>query len=116
MVRGVTRSARLNTRLRIIGRPEELRTRLFRAALEVETAAPLANPDSLFGPGTGVEGWRLERTATYVLSVADPRTAAAKATRALVGAGADLVSIAEARHSPEDVYLQLVDEDPEAAR
>jgi hypothetical protein len=31
-----------------------------------------------------------------------------------VAAGADVVSIAEARHSLEDVYLQLVDEDPEA--
>ena len=110
------RVAILNTQLRIIGRPEELRTRLFRAALEVETATPLADPDTVFGHDTGVEGWRLEGTATYVLSVADPRAAAATVTRALVAAGADLVSIAEARHSLEDVYLQMVAEDPEAAR
>ncbi len=29
-------------------------------------------------------------------------------TRALVAAGADVLSIAEARHTLEDVYLQLV--------
>ena len=51
-----------------------------------------------------------------MLSVADPRAAAPRVTRALVAAGADVVSIAEARHSLEDVYLQLVDEDPEAQR
>ena len=34
------RVAILNTRLRIIGRPDELRTRLFSGALEVETAVP----------------------------------------------------------------------------
>ena len=37
-------------------------------------------------------------------------------TRALVAAGADVLSIGEARHSLEDVYLELVDDDggPEA--
>ena len=34
--------------------------------------------------------------------------------RALVGAGADILSIAESRHSLEDVYLELIDEDVEA--
>ena len=34
--------------------------------------------------------------------------------RALVGAGADVVSIAESQHSLEDVYLQLVSDDVEA--
>jgi ABC-2 type transport system ATP-binding protein len=33
-----------------------------------------------------------------------------------VGAGADTLSIAELRHSPEDVYLELIDEDVEARR
>jgi ABC-2 type transport system ATP-binding protein len=37
-------------------------------------------------------------------------------TRALVAAGADVVSIAVAHHSLEDVYLQLVEADPEAGR
>ena len=37
-------------------------------------------------------------------------------TRALVGAGADVRSIGESRHSLEDVYLELIDEDEEAIR
>jgi ABC-2 type transport system ATP-binding protein len=34
----------------------------------------------------------------------------------LVNAGADILSIAESRHSLEDVYLELIDEDVEAKR
>ena len=36
-------------------------------------------------------------------------------TRALVRAGADVLSISETRHSLEDVYLELIDEETEAA-
>ncbi len=108
------RVAILNTRLLIIGRPDELRTRLFSGALEVETAVPLSAPETVFTGDSGVASWRAQGAASYVLSVADPRVAAPKVTRALVAAGADVVSIAEARHSLEDVYLHLVDDDPEA--
>jgi len=48
--------------------------------------------------------------------VADPDIAAPAVARALVGAGADILSIAESRHSLEDVYLELIDEDVEARR
>ena len=34
--------------------------------------------------------------------------------RALVAAGADVLSIGEGRHSLEDVYLEIVDKDVEA--
>jgi ABC-2 type transport system ATP-binding protein len=37
-------------------------------------------------------------------------------TRGLVGIGADVLSIGEAKHSLEDVYLELVSEDVEARR
>jgi ABC-2 type transport system ATP-binding protein len=37
-------------------------------------------------------------------------------TRALVESGANVLSIGESRHSLEDVYLELVDEDVEEAR
>ena len=50
------------------------------------------------------------------LTVTDPRSIAPHLVRALVAAGADVVSITESRHSLEDVYLQLIDEDPEASR
>jgi ABC-2 type transport system ATP-binding protein len=46
--------------------------------------------------------------------VSDPAAAAPAATRALVAAGADVLSISESRHSLEDVYLELIDEDVEA--
>jgi ABC-2 type transport system ATP-binding protein len=108
------RVAILNTSLRMIGRPDELRDRLFTKMLVVRTAAPLASPEQAFAV-EGVESWRSDGTSTYVLTVTDPATAA-PVTRALVAAGADVLSIAEARHSLEDVYLELVDEDVEAAR
>jgi len=40
--------------------------------------------------------------------VSDVRTAAPDITRALVGVGADVLSIVESRHSLEEVYLELV--------
>ena len=51
-----------------------------------------------------------------MLSVSDARLAAPEVTRALVAAGADLLSLSEDRHSLEDVYLELVDRDVEAHR
>jgi ABC-2 type transport system ATP-binding protein len=36
--------------------------------------------------------------------------------RRVVGAGSDLLSIGEARHSLEDVYLELITEDVEARK
>jgi ABC-2 type transport system ATP-binding protein len=108
------RVAILNTTLRLVGRPDELRERLFSRSLVVETLAPLVAPDDVFNSTDGVENWRPEGTSSYVLNVADPRNIAPHVTRALVAAGADVVSISESRHSLEDVYLQLIDDDPEA--
>jgi ABC-2 type transport system ATP-binding protein len=105
------RVAILNTRLLAVGPPEQLRMQLFRSSLVVETAARLPAPEAIFTPDVGVDRWTSDGEASYVLTVADPR-----ATRALVAAGADVVSIAVSHHSLEDVYLQLVDEDPEAGR
>ena len=109
------RVAILNTRLRSVGRTEDLRQSLFSRSLVVQTVAPLSTPDAVFNGATGVESWRSDG-AGYVLTVADPRTAAPEVTRALVAARADVLSITESRHSLEDVYLKLIDEDPEAPR
>ena len=109
------RVAFLNTTLRLVGRPDELRERLFSRSLTVETLTPLAAPDDVFKSADGVESWRPEGASSYVLSVTDPRTIAPRVTRALVAAGADVVSISESRHSLEDVYLQLINDDPEAS-
>ena len=110
------RVAILNTTLRLVGRPDELRERLFSRSLVVETLTPLVAPDDVFDSTHGVESWRPEGTSSYVLNVADPRTIAPQVTRALVAAGADVVSISELRHSLEDVYLQLIEDDPEASQ
>jgi ABC-2 type transport system ATP-binding protein len=110
------RIAILNTTLRTVGRPEELRGQLFSTALVVKTLVPLSAPDQLFAGIPGVENWRSEDPASYILSVSDPRVVAPEVTRGLVRAGADVVSIGEQQHSLEDVYLELVDEDVEAGK
>ena len=110
------RVAILNTTLRSVGRTEELREGLFKRSLQVAVAAPLVSPDTVFNRITGVESWRSDGAAGYVLGVTDPRRAAPEVTRALVAAGADVLSITESHHSLEDVYLQLIAEDPEAPR
>jgi ABC-2 type transport system ATP-binding protein len=110
------RVAILNTTLRLVGRPDELRESLFSRSLMIETLAPLRAPDDLFTSTNGVESWRPEGASSYVLTVTDPRDVAPYVTRALVAAGADVVSITESKHSLEDVYLQLIDEDPEASQ
>ena len=109
------RVAILNTTLRTIGRPEELRDRLFAKTLTVRTLAPLADPDRLFAGVPALDGWRPDGAATYVLAVSGTATAAPAVTRALVAAGADVLSIAESRHSLEDVYLELIEHEREAS-
>ncbi len=109
------RVAILSTRLRTVGRPEELRERFFSKALVVRTVAPLTDPGRVFAV-SGVESWRADETSGYVLSVRDARIAAPEVTRALVAAGADVLSLSEDKHSLEDVYLELVNEDVEASR
>ena len=109
------RVAILNTTLLTIGRPADLRDRLFRTALEVRTLAALPSPDHVFGGLPGVSGWLQAGPGIYSVAVSDPAIAAPAVTRALVAAGADVLSIGEARHSLEDVYLELIDEDVEAA-
>ena len=109
------RVAILNTSLLTIGSPDELRERLFTNALVVRTAAPLSMPEQVFAV-PGVESWHRDDTDGYVLTVTNARTAAPAVTRALVDAGADVISIGEARHSLEDIYLQLVDDPAERPR
>ena len=136
------RVAILNTTLRTIGRPAELRDRLFSPSLVVRTKAPLADPAAVFAGQPGVTCWQVlqsggngsngssgasgpsqssagaepaDGTGAYDLAVSDPAVAAPAVTRALVAAGADVLAIGEENRSLEDVYLELVDEDVEAA-
>jgi ABC-2 type transport system ATP-binding protein len=106
----------LNTTLRAIGRPSELRERLFARTLAVRTLLPLPDPDRVLGGLPAVDSWNEESTGDYVITVSDAAVAAPAVTRALVAAGADVLSISESQHPLEDVYLELVDEDVEAGR
>src|SRR5487761_1772132 len=110
------RVAILNTTLRLIGRPDELREQLFSRSLEVRTRSQLGEPGRVFNGLAHVEGWEQSPSGSYVLNVTDPDAAAPGIARALVGANADILSIAESHHSLEDVYLELVDEDVEAKK
>ena len=105
------RVAILNTTLRIVGDTDELRRQLFERSLEVATATPLADPAALFTAIPGVGSWRASGDGRYVLETTEPRETAPRVARALVAAGADVESLAESRHSLEDVYLQLIDDD-----
>ena len=108
------RVAILNTTLRTIGRPDELRDRLFAKALTVKTLAPLTDPGHVFAGLPAVESWHQDGQATYVVVVSDLATAAPAITRALVTADAHVLSISESHHSLEDVYLELIAEEGEA--
>jgi len=108
------RVALLNTTLRALGRPDELRERLFAKTLRVRTLAPIPEPDRVFGGLPAVNGWREDGASTYLLTVSDPTVAAPHVTRALAASRADVLSIAESQHTLEDVYLELIGEDVEA--
>jgi ABC-2 type transport system ATP-binding protein len=108
------RVAILNRTLRAIGRPDELRERLFARTLTVKTRTGLPEPDLVFANLPAVERWQHDGHTSYVLTVTDYDLAAPAVTRALVSAGADVLGVAESHHSLEDVYLELIDEDVEA--
>ena len=110
------RVAILNTTLRTIGRPDELRDRLFAKALAIRTLVPLGDPGTVLGGLPDVEGWCEDRCGAYIVTVSDADVAAPAITRALVTAGADVLSIGESYRSLEDVYLELINEDAEMGR
>ena len=89
------------------------RKQLFRRSVDVRLRAPIDDPKAVFGTLPEIEGWE-QTPSGYSLTVSDPDLAAPALARALVGADADILSISESRHSLEDVYLELIDEDVEA--
>ena len=103
------RVAILNTRLKSVGTPNDLRARTFGAALEVRLTRPLDDAARVYGAVHGVRSWALHGD-TYVLEVTRAEEAAPEVARALVAADADVLRLAEVERSLEDVYLQLVSE------
>ena len=108
------RVAIMNTTLRMVGRPDELREQLFSKSLEIRTREPLVEPERILDGLPGVENWHQADDGAYVLAVSDHDLAAPQAARALVAAGADVLSLTPSQHSLEDVYLHLIDTDVEA--
>jgi ABC-2 type transport system ATP-binding protein len=109
------RVALLSTTLRAMGRPDDLRELLFAKALVVRTSGPLLDPGLVFDGLPAVEGWREAGVGLYHLTVSDQIAAAPAVTRALVAAGADVLSIGETQHSLEDVYVELIGDDQAGA-
>lgn len=104
------RVAILNTSLRTIGTPAELRDRLFAKGLTVRTLRPLDDPETVLRGIPGTDGWSSDQPGSYRVTVSDMTAAAPATVRALVAAGADVLSVAESQHSLEDVYMQLIDD------
>lgn len=102
------RVAILNTTLRTVGRIDDLRQRMFQESILVSTVSPLIDPARLFSAIDSVTGWSNDDAGGYVITVSDVRVAAPAIARALVAAGADVLSLAEGHHSLEEVYLELV--------
>jgi ABC-2 type transport system ATP-binding protein len=107
------RVAIMNRTLRLLGTPDDLRAQLFSQALEVHLRAPLSDPVATFAD-LATDGWTEPEPGRYTVAVASPESAAPALARALVNAGADILSLTESRHSLEDIYLQLINEDVEA--
>src|SRR5207248_4043162 len=76
------RIAILNTTLRIVGAPAELRHRLFTSALEVRTTAPLESPDALFRAVPGADGWQSLGEGCYRGNAKAPAAVAPELARA----------------------------------
>jgi ABC-2 type transport system permease protein len=84
----------MNTRLRTIGTPEELRRTLFTRSLAITTAAPLDKPDEVFGGLPAVKGWQASDPAAGNARLATCSTvsillAKAAATSAVLAARID---------------------------
>ena len=101
------RVAILNTTMRLVG-PSR---RAARPVVQKEPRGPAPGrarrPRLACSPGLpGSRAGRRRPSGSYLLTVPDPDAAAPEVARALVHAGADILSITESRHSLEDVYLR----------
>ena len=104
------RVAVLRTRLIAVGTPAALRARLFGTRLTISLAAPAAQYERT----VQAAGGRHLRIEGHTISLALDGDAAAtpRIVRALVEAGADVLSVVPDEPTLEEVYLRLVREEP----
>jgi ABC-2 type transport system ATP-binding protein len=102
------RVAVMRGRLVALDTPSGLRARLFGARVQIA----LAVPDGRFTLALSAAGFADVRSTADGLSVGveDSRSNAPVIVRCLVDAGAEIVSVAAAQPSLEDVYLRLLEE------
>ena len=108
------RVAVFRTHLRVVDTPGRLRAQVYGR----QVAFHLRGPAESFLEG--VRAFPFVKAAEakdgkLILSLDDPETHNPDLVRALVRAGADIQFVGELRYSLEDVYLQLMKEDPPAA-
>jgi len=99
------RVAVLRGRLVALDTPSALRNRLFGSRVRVRVAGNAARVAEVLRPG-----WSDVRTEDGTLSIAveDVERAAPAIVRALVQAGADVISVVEEEAPLEEVYLRLL--------
>lgn len=106
------RVAVFKTHLRVVDTPGRLRRQVYGRQIVFHLLGP-AEPYLLSVQAPYVKEAEAAENK-LVLSLDDPETHNPDIIRALVGAGADIQFVGELRYSLEDVYLQLVKDDPQA--
>lgn len=101
------RIAVLKTRLIAVGKPEELKQRLFGRRVVVTLSHPLLAPPKLDLPFVREISW--DRNKLYV-NLEDPQRDNPVLLRKLMELGVGIVYVAEEERTLEEVYLQLVEE------
>ena len=110
------RVAILNTTLRSVGQPDELRERLF-AEDSWWRHCSVAGARGVFGSAARRGELASRGASSYMLGVDDPRNMRARTSPARWSKPERTWSrSADERHSLEDVYLELIDDDVEAPR
>ncbi|MBI4265543.1 MAG: heme ABC exporter ATP-binding protein CcmA [Acidobacteria bacterium] len=106
------RVAVIRTRLVAVDTPAALRARLFGARLRIVVAQPAAT----FGASLEASGVRdlVADGSTLSIAVEDPAAAAPAIVRTLVASGADIQSVVHDRPPLEDVYVRLLEEEPQS--
>src|SRR5690606_22581891 len=105
------RVAVFKTRLRVVDSPAALRRQLYgrQVVFHLGNGAGAYQPVVAAIPNIG----RVEAIDNkLLLALEEPEQQNPEIIRTLVAAGADIQFVGELRHSLEDVYLQLVQEDP----